>query len=304
MSDRTTHPRSAHPKGRHPWRKIAIEAGIALLLGVAALGLSLRWVGSLGFFVLGFDAEAVKAVSIRTECVGKYTATIVAKVEPELHQIWQAANPDSPGMLSVVIRRDSSDAGPSGAFCTKFWLMTSSRETAEEGTVHGIFVNGGKETAGPDEKTSITNVANSFQREFAFSTVKLSSDPVALSMEVAFRRMAVGLGYGKKIVSLAYEPHGNAVAPTIQFVLPFSFEVNTAFPASEQLSVRKNGVVLITTPKPEEPAGVLITDSSMMQDKENVLFLAAALLGTGIALIAEFCRAIARLLLPRGERDG
>jgi len=304
MSDRPTHRRPAHPKGRHPWLKLAVEGGIALLLGIAALGLSLRWVTSLGFFELGFDAEAVKAVSVRTECVGKYTATIAAKVEPELHQIWQSVSPDSPGVLSVVIRRDPSDVGSSGAFCTKFWLMTSSRETAEEGTVHGIFAHDGEETAGADEKTLIANVANSFQREFAFSTVKLSSDPVALSMEVAFRRMAVGLGYGKKIVSLSYEPHGNTVAPTIQFVLPFSFEVNTAFPASEELSVRNNGVVLITTPKPEEPAGVLITDGSMMQDKETVLFLAAALLGTGVALIAEFCRAVARLLLPRGERDG
>jgi hypothetical protein len=301
MFGRPAHRHSAHHKRRPPWLKLAVEGGITLLLGMAALGLSLRWVSLWDFSSLVATPRRSRQCRLERSVQVDTQRTLSRRSNLKGIRFGKRQNrfPLAPGILSVVIRRDPSDGGPPSAFCTKFWLMTSSRETAEEGIVHGIFVKDGQEAAGPDEKAPITGVPNSYQREFAFSAVKLASDPAALSMEVAFQRMAVGLGYGKKIISFSYQPHSDAVAPTISFALPFSFEVNTTFPTSEQLSVRHNGVVLMTTGKPGEPVGALVTDSGMMQDKETILFLAAALLGTGVALIGEFCRAFARLFLPQ-----
>jgi hypothetical protein len=44
----------------------------------------------------------------------------------------------------------------------------------------------------------------------------------------------------------------------------------------------------------QQPFGAFVTDNAMMGEKEIILFLAAALLGTGVALLAEFCRALVR----------
>jgi hypothetical protein len=294
---------SAKRRGRL-WFRAAVEAVIALLIGVGALALSLRWVASLGFFELGFDAEAIKSVSIRTECPGKYTAIIAARVEPESRQIWEGESPDSPGTLSVVIRHDPTDSSMPAFLCTKFWMETSSRETGQTATVHAIIGRGPEEVAGQVKKAPVENNGANNRREFTFSVVNPSGDIVALSMEIVFHRMAVGLGYGKKIVSFSYEPHGDAVSPTVQLVLPFSFEVNSSFPAGEELSVRSNGATLTLPTRSGEPIGAFVTDNSMMEDKEIVLFLAAAMLGTGVALMAEFFRALARLFFaePRGRQ--
>lgn len=296
-------PRPSSGRPRRSRARVLGEPTVALVLGAAALALSLRWVSSLGFFELGGDIEIIKTISIRTECPGHYTAAITADVTMELHQIWERAKPDSPGSLSVVIRRDPASGDPPVLSCTKFWVETSSAEVAERALVNATFIRGGKEVLGEEKKSEREYVAPVNRRKFSLDVIEPSKELTALAIDIKFDRMAIGVGYAKKVVEFSYEHGSDNITPTFELRLPFSFEANSPFPSTEQLSVRRSGVALSSPAAVAQPFGAFVTDNEMMQDKEIILFFSAALLGTGVALIAEFFRALVRTLVSSHEAD-
>jgi hypothetical protein len=275
--------------------KVLIEAAISLILGVAAVFVSVIWINPLSF-ELGADVEALKTLSIRTDCPGRYIATITANVIHEDSDFWTRDPDDSPGALSVVIRHDPAESSASAVLsCTKFWLITSSIEVGPDAMAGAIVSKDNKELDLPQRKVRIEFNPSISMRQFSLATPDQATDVIALTLNVPFRAMAVGQTYGKKFVGLSYAAISPNVASTLTVHIPFAFEVNSTFPPTERLSLARDGVLLTVPANAGESVGAFFTDTSMVEKKGVILFLAAALLGTGVALIAEFFRALVRL---------
>jgi hypothetical protein len=280
---------------RRAWLKPSLEAVVTLLLGGGSVILSLLWINPYSF-KLGFDVEAVKTVAVVSECPGQYKTIMIAKVNDEEIGLFSPPSSDSTGDLTVEIRRDDPVGSPSTPLgCNKFSFQTSSYETDSEALVYALVSNSGGETARQDKVAKVAQVVGSPRRTYSFDVVLADSDTVAVVMKLHFRKMGVGQVYGRKVVNLVYDGIDSRMHPTLTIEFPFVFEITSTTPTNAILAVDKKGTTVTAATGSSLTVGAFFTDSHMIETREVVLFLAAALLGTGVALIAEFLRAIVRL---------
>ena len=250
-------------------------------------------------FKLGFDVDAVKNVSVISECPGQYKIMMTAQVNDQESGLFGRPANDSPGDLTVEIRRnDAASSSPSPLGCNKFSLQTSSYSADREAMVHAVVSKSGKESALRGEAANAMRVADTFRRAYSFDVVSLDSEAVALVMKLHFHKMGVGRVHGRKVVNLVYDGSDSRMHPSLTIKFPFVFEVTSTMPEKAILTLDSEGTIVMAATASNPTVGAFFTDTEMTERREIVLFLAAALLGTGVALIAEFLRAIIRLVIP------
>jgi hypothetical protein len=257
------------------------------------------WINGYAFKLL-FNVDVVKRVAVISECAGQYKIMMTAQIDDqEPGGLLSRPAHDSPGDLTVEIRRDdAASSSPSPLGCNKFSLQTSSYWADSEAMVHAAVSKSGKESALPSEAAKAYVVGSvPFRRAYRFDVVSTDSEAVGLVMRLHFDKMGVGQVYGRKVVNLVYDGTDSRMHPSLAIKFPFGFEVTSTMPADAAITPDNNGTLVSVATASNPTVGTFFTDSDMILKREIVLFLAAALLGTGVALIAEFL--VIRLAIPR-----